>query len=209
MRTVVKIITEIIAVFGFPYGLYQTHVLTSQTAITIALSGFVFILCFEELNNELNKQLNKRFNPINKILAQIQNAVAEVQKFLFEKLTFTPLHEIKPAGYVQEFSPLRNTPLGEGLLEQSGGKKIVDEHYLEYEAKINQNNQLTALDVQSISSFIIAEVRDEYYMKPVKDFVYNHPKLNGMPLELTDVQRVMVLYLRDKYLAEHPDIIPS
>lgn len=196
MKTYLKIIGEVVVGFGCLFGLYSAHVITSEIAITVGMLSFVFILCFEE---------------VNKQLYPLTNAMAELQHFLSKnkKFKFIPLHQIKPNSYVQENSPLMNTPLGLQLLEASGGKKIVDDHYSEYESQINQRSCPTAYDVQIVSSEIIAEAQDLEYMKPVKDFVYTNPKYNNIPLELDDAQRVMVVYLRDKYLDNHPQIKPD
>ena len=194
MKTVLKIIAEIIGGFVFLFGLYKTSVITSATAITVGLLSFLFILCFEE---------------VKKQLYPMSNAMAEMQKFLGEKLQFVPLHEMKPAGYVQEQSPLQNTELGLKLLNESGARKIIDDNYVEFEKRIEARNCSTAYDVQSESSRIIAEAANEPYMKPIKDFVYQHPKFYELPLTLSDAQRVMVVYLRDLFLGKHPAILPD
>ena len=43
-------------------------------------------------------------------------------------------------------------------------------------------------------------------MAPVKDYAYKNPKLNEKPLDLSDIQRVMVVYLRDLYLEKNKKI---
>jgi len=48
---------------------------------------------------------------------------------------------------------------------------------------------------------------DKDIMLPVKNFVYKNPKYENTELELTDVQRTMVVYLRDEYFKKHPGIL--
>lgn len=188
MKTILKIVGEVILGFGFLYGMVQGHIIDSQTAITIGILVFVFILSFEELKKE--------FSPI-------KNALCEMQLYLGSKWKFIPMHEIKPTGYVQSFSPMALTTLGADLLNQSGAKQAVDDNYIEWSRLIDAQKPKTALDIQTYASKIIAEKEHTLTMSPVKDFVYKNPNFNNTPLALADVQRVMVVYLRDLYIKDN------
>jgi hypothetical protein len=192
MKNILKIIGEVIVFIGFLYGLVRTSVINNQTAITIGVLVVVFILSFEELKKEF---------------APIKNALCEIQKYLGEKWKFVPMHEIKPAGFVQLLSPITLTPAGTDLLEKSEAKKVIDNDIENWLKLIDNNKPKTALDVQSNTSKIIAEKADENIMSVVKVFVYKNPNFGDTPLNFADVQRVMVVYLRDLYLERHPEII--
>lgn len=176
--------------------IWQTHILTGQLTIVVAIIGVIFLIAFEQLNTSLHPMIN---------------AVAEIQKHLSEgkKGKFVPLFEIKAVGYVEVHSPINITAVGQKMLEESGGKRLVDEHYFNFEAEIDEHTCKTAYDVQIWASNIIANIVNEPYMKPVKDFVYTHPQFENLPLMLEDAQRVMVIYLRNIYLEKHPDILPT
>ena len=100
--------------FGFLYGLFQAGVISLELAITTGILVIVFILSFLEIKLQLHP---------------IKNALAEIQKYLSKELSFVPLHEIKPVGYIKEQSPMENTDLGDELLEQSGAKEFVDDNW--------------------------------------------------------------------------------
>jgi len=191
MKKTITIIAEVLGVVGVPMGLCATKVISLEIAITIGILGFIFILCFIELK--------KSIDPIT-------NATCEMQRFLSRKWKFVPLHELSPAGYVQENSPLGLTALGKELLEKSGAKKMIEDQYKYFEELINKGNHKTALDVQSCISSLIAEKENENFMMPIKDFAYKNPHFDGNRLTFSDIQRTMVICLRDLYFKNHPEI---
>lgn len=191
MNPVIKMIGQIVIGFGFLYGLQQANVISVEIAITIGLLAVLFMFSFGELKNEL---------------IPVKNALSEMQKYLGKKWKFVPLHEIKPAGYIQSFSPVNLTKLGSNLLDKSGAKKVIDENFTEW-AKLLESEELkTAYDVQTCASRIIAEKENSEAMVPLKDFAYKNPNFNDVPLDFTDIQRVMVIYFRNLYLEKHPEI---
>jgi len=191
MKTILKLIGEAVLGLGFLYGLVKASVISTEIAITIAILVVVFMFSFEELKKELSP---------------VKNALCEIQKYLAKKWRFVPMHEIQPVGYVQTFSPVQLTVIGKDLLEKSGAKQIVDDKYSEWKGILTKNNPKTAYDVQERASEIIAEKENDPIMAPVKDYAYKNPKLNDKPLELGDIQRCMVVYLRDLYLKDYPEI---
>lgn len=191
MKTIIKIISGVIVGLTFLYSLVQTSVISTELAVTIGIIVTVFMFSFEELRKETYP---------------VRNAICEIQRYLAKKWKFVPIHEIQPIGYVQAFSPVRLTTIGIELLENSGAKKIVEENLGEWFDLIDRGNYRTAYDVQSRASEIVAEKEDDPSMVPIKDYAYKNPRLNSKPLELSDIQRVMVVYLRDLYLQKHPEI---
>ena len=191
MKTIFTIIVQTITGFAFIFGLWKGSVISQENAITIGVIAFIFVLCFQELKLSINP---------------IKDATAEIQKFLGEYFDFVPLHEVKPTGYIETKSPVGMTDMGRRLLEKSGAKDIIDENYNELERAINEKGYRNAYDVQTYISKLIAQKEDENLMKPLKDFVYNNPKFEKNPLRFTDIQRVMVIYLRNKYLDQHSEI---
>ena len=110
MKTILKLIGEVIVGLGFLYGLVKTQVISTEIAITIGILVVVFMFSFEELKKEL---------------IPVKNALCEMQKYLAKKWKFVPMHEIQPVGYVQTFSPVQLTSIGTELLEKSGANRII------------------------------------------------------------------------------------
>lgn len=192
MKNILKIIGEVIVGIGFLYGLVAAYIISIEIAITIGILVVVFMFSFEEIKKELSP---------------IKNALCEMQKYLAKKWKFVPMHEIQPVGYVQTFSPVQLTPIGIDLLEKSGAKKLVDDKYNDWKSVLSKNSLKTAYDVQEHASEIIAEKENDPLMAPLKGYVYKNPMLNKKPLGLSDIQRCMVVYLRDLFLKEHPEIV--
>ncbi len=191
MNTVFKIIAEIIGGILFLYGLHSAKVINLESAIIIGVIAIMFILCFTELKQSINP---------------ITNATCEIQRFLGRELKFVPMHELKPAGYVKENSPMALTELGKELLEKSEAEKMLNAQYKYFEEIIDRGNCKTAYDIQSSISSLIAEKENENFMTPIKNFAYKNPHFNGNRLNFSDIQRTMVVYLRDLYLKNHPEI---
>jgi len=192
MKNILKIIGEVIAIVGFLYGLCKAKIIGLETAITIGIISFIFLLCFQEL---------KIFS-----IEPIKNAVSEIQKWLADNFDFVPLHEIKPTGLIKERSPLELTKLGKQLLEESGAKQLIDNNYDELKGEIDESNCKNAYDVQVCASKLIAEREDKNFMTPIKNFVYKNPKWRGKNLTLLNIERLMVIYLRNEYLIKHQDL---
>lgn len=76
----------------------------------------------------------------------------------------------------------------------------------------------TALDSQIIAPIVISKVSDDDNFKHIKDYLFNHPIFNAtnekgedLPIYLSIkvISQVMGVYLRDKYLAKHPELNPD
>lgn len=192
MKTVLKVTGEIIALVLPLYGLVKTSILDLNVAITVGLMSVIFLVCFEKLQYSLHP---------------IRNAMAEIQRWLSDSFDFVPLHEIRPTGYIEEESPLKLTQLGKKVLEQSGAKQIIEDNYVELEAMIDEKHPNTAYDVQSYVSKLIAQLENEKWAIPIKNFAYENPRFDNHLLKLVDIQKTMVVYLRDKYLKKHQELL--
>jgi len=115
-------------------------------------------------------------------------------------------------------SPLRLTDIGLKVLEEIGGKKFIDENEAELIAEMDKVGIKTALDSQTSAPVIIGMASNNESFNHIKDFIFNHPnyKVNvegkdevTIPLSMNVIQNVMGIYLRDKYLAKHPELNPE
>lgn len=195
MQNIIKTIGSFLTLVVPIFGLYQAKVINQETAIMIGIIGTVFILCYSDQKFSTEKNLNP-----------IRNALAEIQKWLTEEWKFVPLHEIKPTGYIKSQSPIDLTILGRNLLNESGAKKFIDENWQEFEQLINQGDNKTAYDVQDSVSRIIGKRENDPEMDQLKNFAYHNPQFHGNTLIFSDIQKVMVIYLRNLYLERHPEI---
>mgnify|MGYP001603805387 CR=1 FL=1 len=93
-------------------------------------------------------------------------------------------------------SPLSLTERGLIFLESSGGQKFIDDHAPELINKVREKNPKTAYDVQELSNEIVANLKDDEKMNPLKEFLFK----DGSSLD--DLVTVMGDYLRDKILRE-------
>ncbi|MDZ4295996.1 MAG: hypothetical protein U1A16_01335, partial [Patescibacteria group bacterium] len=77
--------------------------------------------------------------------------------------------------FFRDRSPLELTDLAKRLLEESGGRAAVDAHLEELVEKLHAEHPTSALDVQELAPFVLIDINDADAMRPVKDFIYEHP----------------------------------
>lgn len=115
-------------------------------------------------------------------------------------------------------SPLRLTDIGLKILEEIGGKDFIDKNETELIAEMNKIGIKTALDSQTNAPVIIGMASNKESFNHIKDYIFNHPNYNvkaegedniTIPLNMNVIQNVMGIYLRDKYLAKHPELNPD
>lgn len=92
-------------------------------------------------------------------------------------------------------SPVSLTERGSAFLENSGGKQFVDDNFGELLANVETMNPQTAYDVQEDAKKVVADLREDERLNPIKDFLFK----DGSTLE--DVFEVMAIYLRNKVLS--------
>lgn len=93
-------------------------------------------------------------------------------------------------------SPIDLTERGEKVLEESQGKKFIDDHYEELKRKVEENNPQTSYDFQEFSKKVVGELRDDERINPIKEYLFKE----GM--ELDDIIEVLGIYLRNLILHE-------
>jgi hypothetical protein len=111
-------------------------------------------------------------------------------------------------------SPYTLTEAGEKFLELSGGKKCVDENIDYFISELRQTKPQTAYDVEINARAVLINNKGERFFNPIKDYVYVAPKtinIDGVDVNTSFVNVIlsMELYLRDKYLELHPELIPE
>lgn len=92
-------------------------------------------------------------------------------------------------------SPVSLTERGSAFLEDSGGKKFVDDNFGELLASVEVMEPKTAYDVQEDAKKVVRALEDDQRLNPIKEFLFK----DGSTLD--DVFEVMAVYLRNKVLA--------
>ena len=199
LKALLTIIIGVITIIGVMFELVQYNIISQEIGVVIIIVLLALFICFQEFAKKFQKIIDK--------IDLFRNPLAEIQNFLGKNTEFVPIHPIEPKGFTQSYSPIGLTDLGKKLLDESGAKKAIDDNFDELEKKINEKNFKNAYDVQSYISHLVAKINKRDFMIPVKNFVYENPKYGDVELELTDVQRAMLVYLRDKYLEKHSEIL--
>ena len=103
---------------------------------------------------------------------------------------------------LQAYSPLRLTPEGERFIKHTGFDKIFAANKAEFFRCIEEERPKLKYDVETAAIKSIFLLCDKEYMNFLKVLFYNdQPRRN-----MENTAPTLGVYLRDKYLAEHPEI---
>jgi len=123
------------------------------------------------------------------------------EKEIAPKGTLKSWTEIVSDEFFRSRSTKRLSELGEKILWNSGIKKIIDDHYDLLVVEMEKHDPTNAIDVEEAAFYILLQYEDTEVMKPIINWLYNNPDL-----ELSTIVFVGSYYLRDLYLAKHPEI---
>lgn len=160
-------------------------------AINLVLSGLVgfgaasfkigkYINKVETLENTVGKD---EHCGLRKTVGEMRDKVITCETLLNNKGPLT-----------QKKSPVSLTDRGTFFLNASGGKKFIDDHFEELLAKVEEKSPRTAYDVQELSKEVIASLKEDDRLIPLKEFLFKDGST------LSDLIEVMGVYLRDKVL---------
>ncbi len=93
-------------------------------------------------------------------------------------------------------SPVALTDRGISFLNDSGGKKFVDDNFQELLKSVEEENPKTAYDIQEKSKDVIKSFEEDPRLNPLKEFLFKDGST------LADLIEVMGVYLRDRVLKE-------
>ena len=106
----------------------------------------------------------------------------------------TTLKEREPL--TKRRSPVDLTDRGHKFLEDSGGKKFIDDNYPELKGKVDEKTPQTSYDIQEVSRFVIENLKDDTRINNIKEYLFKE----GLKIE--DVVDALGIYLRNKILKE-------
>lgn len=102
---------------------------------------------------------------------------------------------------LQTYSPLKLTNAGRKLVKTLNFDAIFEHHRQDFFGYIDGEEPKLKYDVENAAIRSISVLYDQDYMTPLKIFFYNQPDR-----DLPNVAPTLGVYVRDKYLVEHPEI---
>ncbi len=102
---------------------------------------------------------------------------------------------------LKTFSPMQLTEEGKGFIEKIGFRYVFEEHKKAFFDFIDSEQPKLKYDVETAAIKSIAALSDKDYMNFLKVFFYNNPLQN-----FQNTAPTLGVYVRDAYLAEHPEI---
>jgi hypothetical protein len=103
---------------------------------------------------------------------------------------------------LRNYSPLQLTENGLAFVKNIGFEKVFEENRAEFFACIDGEHPKLKYDVESAAVKSIFLLNDKPFMNFLKVYLYNNPTRT-----LDDVSQTLGVYIRDKYLEGHPEII--
>lgn len=113
----------------------------------------------------------------------------------------TRTNENFDASELKGYSPLTLTPEGEDSIKRLGFDVVFAKNKADFFDYIDGEKPKLKYDVEIAAIRSIFIFYDKEYMKFLKIFFYNTPKRN-----IENTAPTLGVYIRDKYLAEHPEI---
>lgn len=102
---------------------------------------------------------------------------------------------------IQDYSPYALTEPGREFLRSLGFPSVFKTHKADFFASIASENPKLKYDVENAAIKSIYALSDHDYMNFLKIFFYNNPKRS-----IENTAPTLGVYVRDQYLAEHPEI---
>ena len=103
---------------------------------------------------------------------------------------------------LQGYSPLHLTEEGKRFIHNIGFTGIFSKQKADFFACIDNEQPKLKYDVEAAAIKSIYTLSDRDYMAFLKEYFYNNPTRN-----LGNTAPTFGVYVRDKYLEEHPDIV--
>lgn len=120
---------------------------------------------------------------------------------------------------LRKCSPYKITFLGDLLLNDSGGRKCIEENIGFFIQEIEKMNPLVALDVEQYSLSVLNSNLKSQLFNDIKNYIYNAPdpitltdedgQSRELSIKIEDVLMVMSIFLRDKFFERHSEIDTS
>lgn len=111
-------------------------------------------------------------------------------------------------------SPIQLTDLGNMVLSDIGGKKTIEDNLGELISNMEKQEFKSGLDVQNYASVLIMNMFNDEMFTNIKNYMFTHPVYKytinkeelELPLDITTVNTILGIHLRDKYFEKHPEL---
>ncbi len=157
----------------------------STIGLVVVLSACVYIGRKLQILDDLKYSVGK-----------IKNNVTIITNFLIKQ------HGEFDSTELQTFSPYTLTEKGRRFITALGFDKVFAENKEEFYRFIENEKPKYKYDVENASIKSIYAGHDKPFMAFLKVYFYNHPERS-----LENVAPTLGVYVRDKYLADHPEIV--
>lgn len=145
--------------------------------------------------------INRRFKPVEKSINKIEGYLIRMSGVIQTG------GDLSKMALYQADSPIQLTPKGIEELEKIGFKKNIDDNLDLLIKAIDNQTPKSALEVEQLSigliRFLITDT-NVHIFKESEDFIYKNPTYNNI-----EYFKAAGIYLRDKYLNIHPELVPS
>ncbi|MBI2120744.1 MAG: hypothetical protein HYT94_03935 [Parcubacteria group bacterium] len=125
---------------------------------------------------------------------KMKNNISALANHLIKKAEFNPSE-------LQNYSPVRLTEIGNQFIKTLGFDNVFAKHKKEFFDFIDEENPKLKYDVEIAAIKSISVFYDKEYMSFLKVYLYNTPKRS-----MENTAPTLGVYIRDVYLAEHPEI---
>ena len=102
---------------------------------------------------------------------------------------------------LQTFSPIHLTEKGDAFIKETGFDTVFSEHKEDFFGCIESENPKLKYDVETASIKSISMLSEKEYMNFLKILFYNEPAR-----KMENTAPILGIYIRDKFLEEHPEI---
>lgn len=103
---------------------------------------------------------------------------------------------------LQAYSPLKLTPAGQKLIGDIGFDAVFNQHCQDFFDYIDGERPKLKYDVERASIKSVSALSNNDYMEFLKVYFYNNPDRN-----IANFAPTLGVYVRDKYLDAHPEIV--
>jgi hypothetical protein len=164
----------------------------------------------EDCTTKIFPKLDTRLDKINESLYSIRTSLSSLATYLKIKDSNVDV------SLFTTHSPIVLSRFGERILNEIGGKKIIDDNYPFFLMEIDKEKFKTGLDAHNFCiNLIMNEFNDDKFI-PVREYLFNKPiykftNNDGIEteyhLDVNDVYTVLGIYLRDKFFESHADLL--
>ncbi|MEK7561021.1 MAG: hypothetical protein AAB539_03645 [Patescibacteria group bacterium] len=129
-------------------------------------------------------------------IEKIKNNIKVISDYLITNhSTFDPTE-------LRAYSPLRLTEAGEAFIQKIGFNNVFEKNKTDFFSFIDEENPKLKYDVEAAAIKSIRVFYEEKeFISFLKVFFYDNPNRN-----LENTAPTLGVYIRDKYLSEHPEI---